>query len=137
MTGTIPANTGVILSGDAKTYPFAITTSTASAVEDNLLNGVTIATDLDPETSYILANGANGLGFYKVDPTDTKLAANKAYLNNANGSFFSLKLDGAVTGIQSVENAAENAPAYDLQGRRLPQVPTKGLYIQNGKKIMK
>ena len=137
LTGTIPANTGVILSGDAKTYPFAITTSTASAVEDNLLNGVTIATDLDPETSYILANGANGLGFYKVDPTDTKLAANKAYLNNANGSFFSLKLDGAVTGIQSVENAAENAPAYDLQGRRLPQVPTKGLYIQNGKKIMK
>lgn len=137
LTGTIPANTGVILSGSAKTYPFAITTSTASAVEDNLLNGVTIATDLDPETSYILANGANGLGFYKVDPTDTKLAANKAYLNNANGSFFSLKLDGAVTGIQSVENAAENAPAYDLQGRRLPQVPTKGLYIQNGKKIMK
>ncbi len=137
LTGTIPANTGVILSGDAKTYPFAITISTASAVEDNLLNGVTIATDLDPETSYILANGANGLGFYKVDPTDTKLAANKAYLNNANGSFFSLKLDGAVTGIQSVENAAENAPAYDLQGRRLPQVPTKGLYIQNGKKIMK
>lgn len=137
LTGTIPANTGVVLSGSAKTYPFAITTSTASAVEDNLLNGVTIATDLDPETSYILANGANGLGFYKVDPTDTKLAANKAYLNNANGSFFSLKLDGAVTGIQSVENAAENAPAYDLQGRRLPQVPTKGLYIQNGKKIMK
>lgn len=137
LTGTIPANTGVILSGDAKTYPFAITTSTASAVEDNLLNGVTMATDLDPETSYILAKGANGLGFYKVDPTDTKLAANKAYLNNANGSFFSLKLDGAVTGIQSVENAAENAPAYDLQGRRLPQVPTKGLYIQNGKKIMK
>lgn len=137
LTGTIPANTGVILSGDAKTYPFAITTSTASAVEDNLLNGVTIATDLDPETSYILAKGVNGLGFYKVDPTDTKLAANKAYLNNANGSFFSLKLDGAVTGIQSVENAAENAPAYDLQGRRLPQVPTKGLYIQNGKKIMK
>lgn len=137
LTGTIPANTGVILSGDAKTYPFAITTSEVSKVEGNMLDGVTIATDLDPETSYILANGANGLGFYKVDPTDTKLAANKAYLNNANGSFFSLKLDGAVTGIQSVENAAENAPAYDLQGRRLPQVPTKGLYIQNGKKIMK
>lgn len=138
LTGTIPANTGVILSGEVETaYPFAITTSQVSKVEGNLLDGVTIATDLDPETSYILANGANGLGFYKVDPTDTKLAANKAYLNNANGSFFSLKLDGAVTGIQSVENAAENAPAYDLQGRRLPQVPTKGLYIQNGKKIMK
>lgn len=141
LTGTIPANTGVILSGDAKTYPFAITTSTASAVEDNLLNGVTIATDLDPETSYILANGANGLGFYKVDPTDTKLAANKAYLivdDAAEPSaVFSLKLDGGLTGIEGVENVAGKAPAYDLQGRRLPQVPTKGLYIQNGKKIMK
>lgn len=134
--GTIPANTGVILSGDAKTYPFAITTSEVSKVEGNLLDGVTMATNI-PETSYILANKNGNLGFYKVDPSDTKLAANKAYLNNANGSFFSLKLDGAVTGIQSVENAAENAPAYDLQGRRLPQVPTKGLYIQNGKKIMK
>lgn len=139
LTGTIPANTGVILSGDAKTYPFAITTSAASAVEDNLLNGVTMATDLNSETSYILANGTNGMGFYKVDPNDTKLAANKAYLvvDDATAASFSLKLDGAVTGIQSVENAAENAPAYDLQGRRLPQVPTKGLYIQNGKKIVK
>lgn len=137
LTGTIPANTGVILSGEVETaYPFAITTSEVSKVEGNLLDGVTMATNI-PETSYILANKNGNLGFYKVDPSDTKLAANKAYLNNANGSFFSLKLDGAVTGIQSVENAAENAPAYDLQGRRLPQVPTKGLYIQNGKKIMK
>lgn len=139
LTGTIPANTGVILSGDAKTYPFAITTSTGSKVEGNMLDGVTMATDLNPETSYILANGTNGLGFYKVDPNDKTLAANKAYLvvSNAADASYSLKLDGAVTGIQSVENAAENAPAYDLQGRRLPQVPTKGLYIQNGKKIMK
>lgn len=139
LTGTIPANTGVILSGDAKTYPFAITTSTGSKVEGNMLDGVTMATDLNPETSYILADGTNGLGFYKVDSNDKKLAANKAYLvvSNAADASYSLKLDGAVTGIQSVENAAENAPAYDLQGRRLPQVPTKGLYIQNGKKIMK
>ena len=139
LTGTIPANTGVILSGDAKTYPFAITTSTVSKVEGNMLDGVTMATDLDPETSYILADGTNGLGFYKVDSNDKTLAANKAYLvvSNAADASYSLKLDGAVTGIQSVENAAENAPAYDLQGRRLPQVPTKGLYIQNGKKIMK
>lgn len=139
LTGTIPARTGVILSGAAKTYPFAITTSAASEVEGNLLHGVTMATDLDPETSYILANGTNGLGFYKVDSNDKTLAANKAYLvvSNAADASYSLKLDGAVTGIQSVENAAENAPAYDLQGRRLPQVPTKGLYIQNGKKIMK
>lgn len=140
LTGTIPANTGVILSGSAKTYPFAITTSTVSNIEGNMLDGVTIATAIDGATNaYVLATGSNGVGFYKLDASNRTIAANKAYLvvDNATATSFSLKLDGAVTGIQSVENATENAPAYDLQGRRLPQVPTKGLYIQNGKKIMK
>lgn len=143
LTGTIPANSGVILSGAVETtYPFAIDySSTASAVEGNKLQGVTMATPIEGTTNaYILAaDGKGGAAFYKLDPTERTIAANKAYLvvDNAATTSYSLKLDGAVTGIQSVENAAENAPAYDLQGRRLPQVPTKGLYIQNGKKIMK
>ena len=46
--------------------------------------------------------------------------------------------DGTITGINGVEvSAGADAPVYDLQGRRLPQVPEKGIYIQNGKKIMK
>lgn len=40
-------------------------------------------------------------------------------------------------GITTVENDAQrNAPIYDLSGRRV-LVPVKGLYIQNGKKMIK
>ena len=45
---------------------------------------------------------------------------------------------GATDGMKSVnkENAPVNNTLYDLQGRRLPGKPTKGLYIQNGRKII-
>lgn len=38
------------------------------------------------------------------------------------------------TGINTPDMDDENAPVYDLSGRRLNQVPERGLYIQNGKK---
>ena len=106
----------------------------------NILKGMTIATAVPAETkAYVLANGSKGVGFYRLSESDRTIAANKAYLivdDAAAPSVFSLKLDGGLTGIEGVESAGGNAPAYDLQGRRLPQVPTKGLYIQNGKKVM-
>ena len=45
---------------------------------------------------------------------------------------------GATDGMKSVnkENAPVNNTLYDLQGRRLPGKPTKGLYIQNRRKII-
>ena len=141
LSGTIPANTGVVLSGTANTpctFEFA---ADAAAVDGNMLKGMTIATAVLAETkAYILANGSKGVGFYRLSESDRTIAANKAYLivdDAAAPSAFSLKLDGGLTGIEGVENVAGKAPAYDLQGRRLPQVPTKGLYIQNGKKVIK
>lgn len=139
LSGTIPANTGVVLSGTANTpctFKFA---PYAEAVKGNLLKGMTIATAVPADTkAYILTEGSTGLGFYLLADDDRTIAANKAYLvvDDATSSF-SLKLDGNLTGIEGIENASGNAPAYDLQGRRLPQVPVKGLYIQNGKKMMK
>ena len=142
LSGTIPANTGVVLSGTANTpctFEFA---ADAAAVDGNMLKGMTIATEVPTETkAYILANGSKGVGFYRLSESDRTIAANKAYLivdDAAEPSaVFSLKLDGGLTGIEGVENAGADAPVYDLQGRRLPQVPEKGIYIQNGKKIMK
>lgn len=140
LSGTIPAHTGVVLSGTANTpctFEFA---ADAAAVDGNMLKGMTISTAVPAETkAYVLANGSKGVGFYRLSESDRTIAANKAYLivdDAAAPSVFSLKLDGGLTGIEGVESAGGNAPAYDLQGRRLPQVPTKGLYIQNGKKVM-
>ena len=140
LSGTIPAHTGVVLSGTANTpctFEFA---DDVAAVDGNMLEGMTIATEVPAETkAYILANGSEGVGFYRLSESDRTIAANKAYLivDDA-AAFFSLKLDGGLTGIEGVEvSAGADAPVYDLQGRRLPQVPEKGIYIQNGKKIMK
>ena len=142
LSGTIPANTGVVLSGTANTPCTFEIAADVAAVEGNMLEGMTIATEVHAGTkAYILANGSKGVGFYLLSQDDRTIAANKAYLivdDAAEPSaVFSLKLDGGLTGIEGVENVAGKAPAYDLQGRRLPQVPTKGLYIQNGKKVIK
>ena len=42
------------------------------------------------------------------------------------------------TGSASITRSRSNSPIvpYDLQGRRLKQKPTKGVYIQNGKKVI-
>ena len=141
LSGTIPANTGVVLSGTANTPCTFEIADDVAAVGGNMLKGMTIATEVPAGTkAYILANGSNGVGFYRLSESDRTIAANKAYLiidGAAEPSVFSLKLDGGLTGIEGVESAGGKAPAYDLQGRRLPQVPTKGLYIQNGKKVIK
>ena len=142
LSGTIPAHTGVVLSGTANTpctFEFA---ADAAAVDGNMLKGMTIATAVPAGTkAYILADGSKGVGFYRLSESDRTIAANKAYLivdDAAAPSVFSLKLDGGLTGINGVEvSAGADAPVYDLQGRRLPQVPEKGIYIQNGKKVIK
>ena len=43
------------------------------------------------------------------------------------------------TGIRSVtvENKTRKSALYDLNGRRIPNVPSKGIYIQNGKKMIR
>lgn len=144
LSGTIiPAHTGVVLSGTANTPCTFEIAANAAAVDGNMLEGMTIATAVPAGTkAYILANGSEGVGFYRLSESesDRTIGANKAYLivdDAAEPSVFSLKLDGGLTGIEGVESAGADAPVYDLQGRRLPQVPEKGIYIQNGKKIMK
>ena len=43
------------------------------------------------------------------------------------------------TGIRSVtvDNKIRKSALYDLNGRRIPNVPSKGIYIQNGKKMIR
>ncbi|MBR3548269.1 MAG: hypothetical protein IKN86_12050 [Bacteroidaceae bacterium] len=40
------------------------------------------------------------------------------------------------TGIHSVEGQPSSSALYDLSGRKLQQKPTKGIFIQNGKKVL-
>lgn len=89
-------------------------------------------------TVYFLGNGSKGLGFYKAANGGT-LAAGKAYLllDNASGAkSYSIAFGGDTTGINEVVATAKADGAYyTLSGVRVEK-PTKGLYIQNGKKVV-
>lgn len=129
----VPANTGVLLrsvDGGAVTEDVSVVVATPDATEGNAL----VASDgSSVEGKYILANGANGIGFYKAGATNT-LAAGKAYLDVPAEVRF-IGLNGETTGISEVQTAGEAQAVYNLQGQRVVKA-VKGLNIIGGKKVL-
>lgn len=129
--GTIPANTPVVLSGvetDRKVYGVSDDTKTNTV---GLLTGVNEATTISE--GYVLQNLDGRVGFYQVNGSIT-IPANRAYLNttsNVKGFYFE-----TATGIDRVESLEKKDEMYDLSGRRVKNA-TKGVYIVNGKKVLK
>lgn len=139
----IPAKTGVLLtseSGDAVTMVPA-TDETLATIENNKLGNSAGAekTIAEGDNAYILAGGANGTAFYK-GKANTTLGMNKAYLtlDTAGGEqAISMNFGGNVTGINQIVNAEQNnAPVYDLTGRRVVRTVKGGLYIKGGNKFI-
>ena len=93
-----------------------------------------------PAGDYVLQNGADGLGFYKVDAANTiKITSFRAYLTASTNSR-SLRIvyaNDETTGIADVRSMKEDVRGeyFNLKGQRVAQ-PTKGLYVQNGKKYI-
>lgn len=136
-SGEIPANTGVIIKGNAgSVIEFTALTSAPAAVTTDLV-GVTTNTTMT-EGDYVLYNNSGTAEFRKVTATD--LAANKAYLPAAKvAGARSLSIvfdDEGTTGVSDVRSKTSEVrnEYFDLSGRRVAQ-PTKGLYIVNGKKV--
>lgn len=141
----IPANEAVLLNGAAGPYEFKYSAS-ASPVESNLLKGTVFDANITAD-SYVLSAPEGVVGLYKAEKN---LAENTAFKNNAfkaylpkpegsNSRFFVFDFGGTETGIIEIENGnvnAENSVVYDLAGRRV-QKAQKGLYIVNGKKVVK
>ncbi len=139
----IPAKTGVLLtseSADAVTMVPA-TGETLATITDNKLGNSAGAEKIiaDGDNAYILAKGDNGTAFYK-GKVGTKLGMNKAYLTlNEAGApeAISMNFGGNVTGINQIVNAEQNnAPVYDLTGRRVVRTVKGGLYIKGGNKFI-
>ena len=139
----IPANAGVILTsttGDEATM-IPATTETAAELTGNKLGNSAGAEKIiaDGDNAYILAKGANGTAFYK-GKVGTTLGMNKAYLTlNEAGApeAISMNFGGNVTGINQIVNAEQNnAPVYDLTGRRVVRTVKGGLYIKGGNKFI-
>lgn len=138
----IPANAGVILTSTTGTEATMIpaTTETAAELTGNKLGNSAGAdkTIAESDNAYILAKGANGTAFYKGKIGST-LKANKAYLtlDVVGGEAISMNFGGNVTGINQIVNAEQNnAPVYDLTGRRVVRTVKGGLYIKGGNKFI-
>lgn len=139
--GIVPANTAVLLSGEAKEYTLAAAGGAATTVDTDLKVA-------DGETKgngniYCLAKKAsNGVGFYQVAPTVT-IPANKAYLEIGTptatpAKYYSIGIGGNTTGIQAIHQNSVKADGimYSLSGQRVGK-DYKGIVICNGKKMIK
>lgn len=134
----IPANQGVILtseSGAAATMVPAAGETAATITGNQLGHSAGVAKTLTAGEGYILGNGTEGTAFYPCKAGS--LPINKAYLlGNGGESAIAMNFGNAVTGINTIAApASAKAPIFDLSGRRVVKA-TKGLYIQNGKKVI-
>lgn len=133
----IPANQGVILtseSGDAATMVPAASETAATITGNQLGHSAGVAKALTAGEGYILGNGSEGTAFYPCKAGS--LPINKAYLLGNGESAIAMNFGNAVTGINTIAApASAKAPIFDLSGRRVVKA-TKGLYIQNGKKVI-
>ncbi len=157
----LPAHTPVIIKATANDYEFNYTTEN-NTVETNLLEGSVFNLNIS-EDGYVLATTAeNGVGLYKakfnvvdldknVDADGDGNATNDytAFLNNAKKAYlpasvvpdasapmFSFDRGEGTTGIDKAQLTMDNVVIYDLLGRRVEKME-KGIYIVNGKKIIK
>lgn len=150
----IPANTGVLLNsqrGGEVTYYTVKNKKVAAydAILNNMLmpsvaGGVFEATDGYKYYKLAYDNFGNetDLGFYWGAPEGGKffVKAGTAYLavpagENAAKGF---TLNGEATGIEGVNANVENAKAiYNLNGQRVASMAKPGLYIVNGKKVVR
>lgn len=128
--GNVPKNTGIILKGPANTDVnlTLVPNGTTAAIADNLLQG-----SAEPQalTTPVYALKKTG----RLVKVTGYMPAFKAYFTAPESQVREL-LERGLTGIVNVEAQQEQAPIYDLSGRRV-QNTTKGqLYITNGKKFI-
>lgn len=156
--GAVPAKTGMLITGDAKTEPkFVITTETATLSETNLFKGTTTEriNFNNQETFALGAKDNNDVALMKNALTKEfpngennkystiYVPANKAYILTTDlsataqaASMLQFNFGGEATGIDGVvADDAKETIYYDLNGRRV-LYPTQGVYVTNtGKKV--
>ena len=142
-TSVIPAGSAVVLKANPGTYTFQFAATGGTPAADNMLCGTDkVAAPVAPGdgeyTFYKLADGENGLRFYKVE-NGFKNGAHKAYLAvpaSVAADSYSFELPDGIEDI-TVSPALEGATVYTLSGVRMNtnKLPA-GIYIVNGKKVV-
>lgn len=136
--GIVPASQGVILAGtELGTVKMVPSVKAGEVPAANLLRSSAGASHTIAAGEYILSQVGNQVGFYK-GKLNSELAMNKSYLFWANdGNAVKLVWNDDVTGVDGVtDGQSQEAPIYDLGGRRVQKVVKGGVYIRNGKKFV-
>lgn len=126
----VPAGTPVVLKGS---YYNKLAADLPELNVVNDLKGTDADTAADG-TMYILANGPDGIGFYKAEGT---IPAGKAYYQSTSGvKVFHFNADDA-TGISlnGQWSMDDDQPIYNLAGQRILKA-RKGINIMGGKKVL-
>ena len=137
MTGTVPANTPLLLEGTTTAIPVAASSSTdVSANKLKAGTGAAVSAE-GGKTKYVLSADGSTAVFKKINATAATVAAGKAYLEfTGDVSAPMLSMGGETTGINAIDNGQWTIDNYyNLAGQRVAQ-PTKGLYIVNGRKVV-
>ena len=131
ITTNVPKNTAVFLFGPASSDVnlTVVPNGQTPALQDNILKGGAMPTTLEGN-AFMLKKNATGL--VKVNGA---VPAFKAYFTATEAQVREL-LDRGLTGVVSVATEAEDAPIYDLSGRRVQHTTKGGVYVTNGKKFI-
>jgi hypothetical protein len=131
ITTNVPKNTAVFLFGtpSSDVNLTVVPKGQTPALQDNILKGGAMPTTLEG-TAFMLKK--NGTGLVKVNGA---VPAFKAYFTASESQVREL-LDRGLTGVVSVATEAEDAPIYDLSGRRVQHTTKGGVYVTNGKKFI-
>ena len=142
--GAIPANTGVMLNGEADSYKLVIAESATAIEGENMFKGTVAATEIAEEnTTYYLLSKPEGcaVGLY---PHGGEGASN--FQNNSHKAYLPVKNEqaalsygfifGGTTAIESIESVAGDKVIYDLTGRKIENITAPGYYIINGVKTI-
>ena len=144
-SSAIRANEGYIIRGvKGATVPLLPIGEVDALSSTNLLVGVVEPTKV--YSGYMLAYKGNDAEqkFYKIKNTGLTIPAYRSYLTAAAAAnvrglelLFGGIGDDEITGIDGINTGGTEGAIFDLQGRRVTKPEKGGIYIINGKKVMK
>lgn len=140
----VPANNGFVLVGNAEKATLTIGNAEPLTITNNALTGSNVKVTLNDDNradNLVFGTSEGNVGFYKPSTANTTIAANKAFIAASSlttgAGAIAMNFGGNTTGINNAVVASENAPIFDLSGRRVVKAVKGGVYIQNGKKFVK
>ena len=132
--GIIESGTGLLVEGSGTVnFPYAYGEK-GTAQSGNMLVGTMAETKVAEGEAYVLKDGAFHLC------SAGSIPARKAYLpvNSASGAkIVSIVFDGSTTGINEMKAQDSSSEIYTIGGIRVKNAQQKGVYIINGKKVVK